>query len=263
MSVMFQENPNVVDAKSLLREIARKKTDLRSRTVDRPLALYGAGDLGVVAANFFKIIGIPLAYVVDREAKKYKTDKKWVGYKLVTPDEVPHDHRESHLFAICIVNSPYVQIHRDLKSRGWTDCVPVYDIVEAYRDRHPLSNGWYIKQLTDEGIENIGRVIDQWHDDISRAHYLQFIAWRKLREEWAFYRAEVNKLNRYFIPEVTTVLRGNESFADVGAHRGEVTRRFVEIVKKRFENIWAIEPDVESLRFLRKKFRKNRSCDIW
>ena len=73
---------------------------------------------------------------------------------------------------------------------------------------------------------------------------LQFLAWRRLREEWAFDAAPpLPNDNRFFIPEIADVLRGDEILLDAGAYHGTVTQAFVAQTKGAFRRIVAIEPD--------------------
>ncbi len=47
------------------------------------------------------------------------------------------------------------------------------------------------------------------------------------------------------------VLTEHESFADIGAHTGSLSLRFIEAVRGRFQEISAVEPDSENLSDLR------------
>ena len=88
-----------------------------------------------------------------------------------------------------------------MAARGCTDVVPFYDLAESLRGQHPLSNGWFAEPLTAADQRQIQSVYASWDDDVSRAHHLQFMAWRRLREEWTFEDAPIST-ERYFIPEV-------------------------------------------------------------
>ena len=127
--------------------------------------------------------------------------------------------------------------------QGFNDVVPFYDLAESFRALHPLSNGWFAPALTARDRENTANVLAHWHDDESRAHHLQFLAWRRLREEWTFNAAPVVTGNRFFIPDVTRVLRDDEMFVDAGAHHGSVIGTFIKQTNGAFGGIAAIEPD--------------------
>jgi FkbM family methyltransferase len=142
--------------------------------------------------------------------------------------------------AVSVVTSPYATIERSLAERGCIDVVPFYDLAESLRGQHPLSNGWFAEPLTEADQREIERVLASWDDDVSRAHHLQFMAWRRLREEWTFEGAPVST-ERYFIPEVAAGLHECETFLDGGAHHGAVSLALAEKVGDL--RIIAIEPD--------------------
>ena len=157
--------------------------------------------------------------------------------------------------------SRYVPLEHALTERGFADIVPFYDLAESFRDRHPLSNGWFAPPLTAQGRAKTDTVLERWDDDVSRAHHLQFLAWRRLREEWTFETAPVVGNNRFFIPEVAAILRGNEILLDAGAHHGNVINAFVRHTNGAFQYIIAIEPDAESRTRLQDNLRTWRLAD--
>ncbi|MFO7481456.1 FkbM family methyltransferase [Oceanibaculum nanhaiense] len=247
----FDRLPDAVAARALLHEIAAATADPRPRPVDKKLALYGAGDMGRMARAHLDRIGVPIAFVVDRQAARLREMPDWQGVTLLTPDAVPDAAKRDTLLAVCVATAPYAPLEAGLAAAGWADIVPFYDIAEAYRDRHPLSNGWVANPFSPEDEAGIAAALDHWADDLSRAHHLQFLAWRRLRAEWNFDGAPVTLDDRYFIPEVRHLLTATEGFADIGAYHGGVIRRFLEITGGRCGRLWAVEPDPANLARLR------------
>lgn len=244
--------PSREEVDALLTEIALDRAIRRARPVDKPLALYGAGTLGRMAREYFDYLGIPIRLVVDANAKNLRKIPDWQNICLLCPDEVTSEIKRDTLLSLCIATTPYAPIAKDLSLAGWKDIVPFYDIAEHYRERHPLSNGWFAKPFSLYEQSAIAGVLQSWHDDISRAHHLQFLAWRRLRQEWRFRGAEIDISNRFFIPEVCSTLRENERFLDAGSHVGQVIETFLLHTKNQFEHIFAIEPDPASLAKLNK-----------
>jgi FkbM family methyltransferase len=243
----FHHAPDVESAKRMLKDIANMDITCAPRKVDKPLVIYGAGELGRMAKSYFDRLHIPVRYVVDRTPAPHRKDPFWRGVDIVNPSDVSaSDHKES-LLAVCVVKAQFSQLHQEVCSQGWADAVPFYDIAEAYRDRHPLGNGWMSGKLDSTDIENIESVLSGWHDDASRAHHLQFIAWRALREDWVFDDAGVNTDDRFFIPEILSLLRNDEVFCDLGAHHAEVILRFLKVTSNNFSKVLAIEPDTENI----------------
>lgn len=209
------------------------------RDNDRPLYLYGAGNLGKIASEF-------LAYVEYREVMTF--DRKVMLEDHVIDPEIQ--------IAVSIITSPYVLIERSLKDLGAEHIVPFYDLAATFSGKHPLAdNGWSAGPLTKSDQDGVRFVYDRWEDDRSRAHHLQFIAWRRIREEWTFAKAPVSNEDRYFIPEVVAALHDHklEVFLDGGAHHGETSVRFLDIVGE--ARIIAVEPDEKSFGRLHDEWR--------
>ena len=204
---------------------------------DAPLALYGAGNMGRLACEILENVGRDFEMVIDLNARKLANSPSWCSVPLLHPDEVSHGAKNSLRLAVSLVNSPYVAIERSLFAQGFRDVIPFYDLAESFRPRHPLGNGWFSPPLTPEDLDQTAKILGSWRDDVSRAHHLQFLAWRRLREEWIFEPAPLSPDTRFFIPEVADVLRDNEFFVDGGAHHGHVTQEFVRQTNSAFDRI--------------------------
>jgi FkbM family methyltransferase len=194
---------------------------------ERPLYLYGAGNLGRLAREFLTTVGQEAAGIFERG------------------DPVPETNAR---IAVSVITSPYVAIEHSLAARGCGDVVPFYDVAEGLRGRHPLANGWFADPLDATDQREIEGVHAGWDDDVSRAHHLQFIAWRRLREEWMFENAPVST-ERYFIPEITACLHDRETFLDGGAHHGAVSLVFAAKIASL--RVIAVEPDAANRALLR------------
>jgi FkbM family methyltransferase len=141
-------------------------------------------------------------------------------------------------------------------NEGWKDIVFFYDLSQAYANMYPLNNGWVLGGLSAKEKKNIFQVFSKVGDQISRIHYTRFIAWRKMRIELLSELANVRTDNRFFIPEVLSVLNDSEVFVDCGAHVGSVSKKFVGIVKNRYRNMYIIEPDKINFSRVKKEFSK-------
>src|SRR5581483_8254798 len=239
----FAELPGESQAPLLLSEIAGASSACAPAPADRPLALYGAGNLGRLARDFLRAVGQDFVFAIDRNARTLAARDDWAGVRILHPDDVAKADRSRARVAVSIVTSAYVPIEHLLLERGFTDIVPFYDLAESFRHLHPLSNGWFAAKFGAHDCADTARVLSAWADDTSRAHHLQFLAWRRLREEWTFMPAPVPDCDRFFIPEVAAVLRDDEILLDGGAHHGSVVEAFLRHAKGRFRHITAIEPD--------------------
>jgi FkbM family methyltransferase len=239
----FADLPGQSQASILLDEIASAPAAGGPVPADRPLALYGAGNLGRLARDFLKAVGQDFVLAIDQNARALSANGGWTGVRLLHPDDVGDRDKSGARLAVSVVTSAYVPIESALLDRGFTDVVPFYDLAENFRHLHPLSNGWFATQLTQADRRNTAQVLARWNDDVSRAHHLQFLAWRRLREEWTFSSAPVPDCDRFFIPEIVSALRDDEVLLDGGAHHGVVVDAFFRHTKGKFRQIIAVEPD--------------------
>ncbi len=239
----FQALPDIERARALLGEITGAAVDPPPEPGDMPLALYGAGNLGRLARDFLKAVWLDFDFVVDRNAAALRQSPDWQGMTIYHPDEVPETLKTSHLLLVSVVLAPYVPIETALIADGFRNVMPFYDFAENFRHIHPLSNGWYASAFDDRDRAMAALTLEGWSDDISRAHYLAFLAWRRLRQEWTFETAPVTTGDRFFIPEILSVLGEHETFIDGGAHHGSVTRTFAALTHGKWRRIVAIEPD--------------------
>jgi FkbM family methyltransferase len=239
----FQGLPDRREAAALLAELATAPCAFSPPPNDQPLALYGAGNLGRLARDHLKAVGRSFALVIDRNALALALDDDWAGTLVLSPGNVSDSAKEDLCLAVSVATTPYVPLERELADLGFRHIVPFYDLAENFRHVHPLSNGWFAPPLSAEDQDNTREVLAHWADDTSRAHHLQFVAWRRLRDEWSFEAAPVDGGNRFFIPEIMDVLERDETFLDAGAHHGSVLRTFAERTGGSFRKIIAVEPD--------------------
>lgn len=247
----FATAPSSAEACVLLSEIAAAESAAHALRPNQPLALYGAGDLGRLARDHLRYLDIPIAAVIDRNAEAISADPGWAGIPVLHPDAVDPAFKREAMLAVSIATSPFSPLQASLRAAGWANVVPYYDIAESFRDRHPLSNGWIADPFTEADTTALEEVLSGWADDRSRAHHLQFLAWRRLRQEWTFGDAPVTVGDRFFIPEVLAAMTDEEHYIDAGAHYGLVGRRFIGERQGRFRALTAIEPDQKSLHTLR------------
>lgn len=254
--------PGPRSATQLLDEIAGADCRYGPVPPDAPLALYGAGDLGALARDFLTFVGQPATLAVDRDAARLANRPDWAGLQLLRPDDVSDSDKRRLRLAVCIVTAPYVPLERALLDLGFADVVPFYDIAESFRHIHPLSNGWFAAPFSGADRDRTAQVLSRWSDEISRAHHLQFLAWRRLREEWTFDAAPpLANAKRFFVPEIADALRGDDVLLDAGACHGAVTQTFIDRTRGAFRQIVAIEPDPANRAGFERTWRNGLASD--
>ena len=242
-SVRAAHLPDTPAAIDKLAEILSAEPGSGPRAMDGPFALYGAGKLGRMAMDFFAHAGLAPTVIIDAKADMLRDDPGWQSWTVLSPNQVPVEMKRVLPLVVSIATVCFTELAEGLRSQGWRDVTPLYDVMEAYRDRYPIGNGWFMGAVDANERAMIERVLAGWSDDLSRAHHLQFIAWHRLREDWVFAGAPVDLERRYFIPEVVSLLGDQEVFVDVGAHRGETAKAFRDFVDNRFDKVIMFEPD--------------------
>ncbi len=254
-SIKHNKLPNIEDSYKLLDLIHKKvKPSLHeiSYKIDKPLILYGAGNLGKMAKEYLNKLDIKPLFIIDRNFERCNKDLFWRNEEILEPCEISYIARKLNKVIVCVVTSSFCEIKNWLNILGFEDVVPFYDITSMYQDKHPLNNGWCTGLLDHKDIVNMKHVISHLKDGISRAHYLQFIVWHSIREEWIFKDASIILKEKYFIPEIVNILTDKERFIDIGAYDGEFTNKFTKVVNGEFDSIYAFEPDPKNIdKFLR------------
>jgi FkbM family methyltransferase len=235
--------PSRFEAHVLLQELADQTCFASPVAPAGPLVIYGAGTFGRMALDFLRDVGVEPVLVVDARADQIRNGSAWAGIDVRAPHEVPEELKAEALLAVSIVTSPVSPILQQLQEQGWRHVVPFYDVAESYRSTHPLSNGWFADPLQPADLAGIAECLDEWADDLSRAHHLTFLAWRLARQEWQFAGVPVDNSNRFFIPEVLAALAEDDLFLDGGAHHGSVSAAFLAATGSE-SRIVAFEPDL-------------------
>ena len=247
----FRSLPDSQSYGELLDEISEQDSSFAPIRCVPPVFIYGAGALGKMAYRYLERLNIPVAGVLDADPASRRGDPEWSEVNIQHWREVNLELRRSALLAVCVVTQPFSEVVASLEATTWSQVVPFYDVAEAYRDRHPLSNGWHSGVLTTEDLDGIKTSFDGWSDAVSRAHHLQFVAWRAARQEWLFRDAPILTDNRFFIPEVLAALGQDEVFLDVGAHHGFICSRFIKECGGHYQSLVAVEPDLGNHAVLR------------
>jgi len=219
-----------------------------------PVVLYGAGELGQMAAAWCRDFGVRIQGVVDAAAARWNGHPAWAAHRVLAPQEVPAQWRHEHRLLTCISTLPQVPLSAELRTQGWQEVQPFYDFADDWHTpRHPLNNGWRAPlPAGGPALAQLRAVLDGWDDAVSRAHHLQFLAWRCRRQEWSFDEAPVVPDERYFIAELAACWRPGERIVDGGAYHGQMLARWLRERPGWLARAWALEPDPANYGALRR-----------
>lgn len=226
------------------------KSTIPHINLDQGVFIYGAGDLGRLAIDYCEACQIRIAGVLDRSRAGSIRSKDGRIYTISTADSHKDSHYKNVPVAVAISTSPYTPIKDCLNDFGWGKVIPFYDLTAKVRQGHPLQNGWKLGAVNESEREMVRELINSWSDDVSRKHYLSFIAWHSNNSELIFDDCPIDPNERYLIPELIEALEGRRrQFVDVGSHRAESIRR-LNSKKIFFEDYILFEPDEHSVSYL-------------
>lgn len=244
--------PDNEKATALLQEIFSSEPARPHRYDASSVVLYGAGELGKLALDFLIYVGVKVEFVLDRAAQ----DGDLLGGLIPVFRLGQSPELDNHLILVTTVNVPYTEIREQLKKQGLKKILPFYDYALQFADRHPLNNGWFSGPLTNVDQKHIYKVVAGFGDAQSRAAYLQFLAWRVLREDWIFENCIVFNGNRFFIDHIQKNLSDDERFLDAGAYDGRVFLQFLTITGSKFYSALLIEPDEKNFPLLQRTIER-------
>jgi len=223
-----------------LHDIQNREAVLPVKDVTEPIIVYGAGELGQLAMDALTSVNIEVSHVIDQVTYP---PRKVGNHSVVSISDITMEEMKESTTLVCVSKFPPDEISLYLKSRGFRDVRPFYDVSFLFGDNYPINNGWNSSDIERDHIDKVYDIIDLMGDNISAAHYTRFLYWHMFREEVLVDGALINVDNRYFIPEILRILSNNEVFVDVGAHCGAAVERFRLFTRKKYDNIYAFEPD--------------------
>lgn len=226
----FDALPQAEAAAALLQAINAAVATRREPAPAGPVVLAGASDEIGAAERLLARLGVPVALVLG-------DPEQAAGVPVA--DQL----KENAVVAVTDTTVPFEAAARRLAEEGWQTVLPFADLADAWRERHPLTDGWRAGRLRKKELARAQSVMSGWSDAASRAHHLRLAAWRMLRAEWHFDGAPVAHDEAFLIPEVVGALTPDERLLDVGAYHGGVCLRFAERRSCQFQKVWAVEPD--------------------
>ena len=237
------------------------KKRVKNSYSNKSIILYGAGELSKLASEFFNFYGIKYIVCVD-DVTKDKIDLSFDIDSIVNIKDVSTS--DNPLVLICISTVSFNKIKNKLNDLGFVNVKSFFEVAEKIQKangyKHPLTNGWtHNLEKKDKKIKRIFNIF-VLHTQ-SYFEYYSFFEWHKNYEEWCAYCTNCN--NRYFIPEIIEILHDHETFIDVGAYDGRVSRKFSDIVKNKYKEIHMFEPQLSCCVPLGEKIEDEKNINLY
>lgn len=221
----------------------------------KPLAIFGAGELGRLALEFCSACGSDVQVVLETNPKG---ETLGFGNKTVPVCPVngfPEASRNKIDVLVAVSTTPFVPIKRFLEDHGYSNVIPFMDIVSKPQNAHPLTNGWRVGEVSPEELRDVEQVCNLWHDKASLEHYEAFVRWHVDSTEVLPQLVPIDPLSRYVIPQLKKFISSRHiQFVDVGACRGESLERLTKS-SILFDQYILVEPDEDNREQLIEKCR--------
>ena len=221
--------------KALLQTTPPGRSAILPRVAER-IALYGAGSMGQMALDCMRKADMQPEYFVDA----YSGDQEIYGVPVLPPEQISERDKEEVLFVVCIATLPYVPLNTFLTDLGCTKVCHFYDLSESAFPQI-MPNGWMLDSVDSEFLERVYAALA--HDDLSVAHFLQFLWWRIARIEKINDLFPVLSGRKYFKAPCIPPASGSEYLVDCGVHSGQTIEAFKEYAGDHFTGIYGFEPD--------------------
>jgi len=221
--------------------------------LSKGIYLYGAGDLGALALDYCEACDIQIMGFLDRVRTEDMISRSGHWYTVSHPNGGEDSLDKDIPVAVAISTSPYGPIADQLRALNWKTVTPFYNLTSTSRAGHPLANGWFLGDVSNQEKEVAQFVCNQWADETSWLHYQAFIAWHRDNTEIDLDLAPIDPAERYALPELQNALQGRQKiFVDVGSHHGESISRMnsAGIV---FREYHLFEPDSASRAVLERR----------
>jgi len=249
----FQSYESRLPASSLEKIFVNQINNISSSEIiprDTEFCLYGLGNLGRLAIDYLSSINKAPVAVIDENLNSQEFFNQWLSYTPIKISDISSGYLPSQSVAVSITTHPFKIFYEKLTQLGFTNIFPFYDFTENFQNQHPLSNGWRKDKLTEFEKTRIHKAFLNWDDEVSKAHFTQFIGWRLHRTEISFHAYKIIPKERYFIDQIKSVLKSNETIVDVGAHHGEFLHQFLSFANFNFKKFVLFEPDHKNRKIL-------------
>jgi FkbM family methyltransferase len=208
----------------------------------RPIVLMGAGGLGRRTLAGLRRHGVePLAFADNAVGRQGMIVD---GVRVLSPTEAAHEFGPRAAFVVTIwgANSPHRFAHsrEQLRQLGCEVVCPFPLLFWKYAEG---LLPFYLQDLPSRLIEeraDVGRALDLWEDDRSRAEY---VAQVRLRLHADFDGLSHPVEHPQYFPDDLFVWSAGEWIVDGGAYDGDSVRMISQKYGERFGHILAIEPD--------------------
>lgn len=201
-----------------------------------PVLLYGGGEATGWFLKFMEKYGIAVKCVIDRNKNVHIND----GIPVMSPGEAFEGYDNAIVVIAAIAHKS--EIEKFIKSERPDFIVHSFDpTLEVLQDKKYEERKAYYLQHEQE----LGELEALFSDQKSK-EVLSDILRGALTSDVECYKHSASS-SQYFPSVVRKSLTSEEIFVDVGAFTGDSIKEFMEVVKNKFDKVYAFEPDAANI----------------
>lgn len=240
----FTEELSEIKKKCNSKEYKCEIQNTMSFLSQKPLVLYGAGEIGYSVYITLKQYGVDVACFCDKN--KIGTHEK-TGLPIIAPKALKNEYSDTNII-ICSVNYAN-EMKQELNMLGIN---PKRIFERRFLNLHEMT-----PRAIEPYLEGYERAYNLLGDEKSRQVLLNRIKSCLLSSSFLY----STPMLQYFDPEIIT-LGCNEVFVDGGMYVGDTAEQFFKCVNGKYTHYYGFEPDVENTRMAKKSLLGKNNITI-
>ena len=225
----------------------RSYFDRLSGDSNRPLVLFGAGNLGQRTLVGLRRVGVePLAFV-DNDPKLHGSEID--GLPVLRPDEAATRYGTTAAFVVTIWTPvgrlAFPTVDAQMRALGCTTIVPFVPLFWKYAEEFLPNFCLDLPHLLYGDAERVRAAYGLLPDANSRYEFRAQLSYLLSAQDYVEVLGKPD--GEWYFPRELVTLSGRDVFIDCGAYDGDTISSFLGACTSRFDSIVAFEPDPAAL----------------
>lgn len=215
------------------------------KTADKPIVMYGMGDGAEKIMAVFEQLGIkPAEFMASDE---FVRGHSFLGYQVKKLSEIQQQYRD-FIIVVCF-GSNLPDVMEKIYSLG--------ERYELYAPDVPVISGGAIfdAKYVNDNEKEINKVRKMLADEKSREVFDSILQYKLTGDIKYLKSCETSEDEAFSLLNIGL----NETYVDLGAYNGDTVEKFLRLTGKRFNEIYALEPDFKNFgRMVRRNYALGR-----
>ncbi len=211
---------------------------VRLAETEKPIVMYGMGDGAEKILAVFEKYGIkPAEFMASDE---FVRGHYFKGYKVKKLSEIEEQY-DDFIVVICF-GTQFPEVMERI-----AEIAEKYEVVAP--DVPVIGEGLFDSDYVSDHESDIMTLRPLFADDISRDVFDKLMKYRITGDISVLRSCETPETEAFELLKIGT----NETYVDLGAYNGDTIEKFLNLTKKQFEKIYAMEPDRRNYSKMRRR----------